>query len=220
MYFHDWEKDSSGFLILLIVPVMVLLGSVLTFQKTIVVQATDGVVPIQIAVPAPTVNPWKTYQNNKYGFEITYPASGVVLGEGNYSLGKCGTKIMDVDNKTILFDNFFEIKIIDWSKSISDYMKQQGAGNIYNTKVVDNFGADEGIVLEGLKPKVEYARGFPPLAYTLSIYKKGSKLFILQSVQNPKNIGGCMNPSIVNPIDYPEVASQKWNMATSLKFSK
>lgn len=219
IYLHHWEEGFSGLVIFLVIPAIVLLGAIFYWYRPTYVQ--NNLTTAQV-LSTPTPSPWKTYSNDQYGFEITYPAEGVVLSEDRMQLGECGNAIKLDTNKSygnsLQVDNFFWIKIVNWDKSISDYMKEEGAVGKYNVKLISGSGADEAIALEGLKKNVEYARGFPPLVYVSSLYKKNDNLFLLQSFPNPTNQGGCISPYTANPTEFPNIAGKDWDVATSLKF--
>lgn len=223
MYLHDGEEGFSRLVILSVVPVCVLVGVIFLYGFSDIGTKQQTLAPyLQTVVPKVTPSPWKTYHNGQYNFDVRYPSTGVIAESDAFTKGECGNAIKVGDNKnavsSIKLDNFFEIKIVNWDKSIDDYLKQQNSVNIYNIRIISNSGADESIALEGLKKGVEYARGFPPLAYVVALYRKNDKLFILQSFQTPNNFGGCLAPSNVNPADYPEITGQEWNMTESLKF--
>src|SRR3989344_5063784 len=96
-------------------------------------------VPIEaLALPTPTPTPssWKTYKNNQYGFELIYPKEGVIVTDKGNIEGECGQSIKESGGK-IDVDNFFQVKIMDWSGTIQDYLISKGAGKIYNTEVID-----------------------------------------------------------------------------------
>ncbi|MFH0937444.1 MAG: hypothetical protein V1808_04085 [Candidatus Daviesbacteria bacterium] len=169
------------------------------------------------ATPTPTPSPWKTYTNTKYNFEITYPRLGVIQGEKSLSEEECGKAIKESGSE-ILLDNFFKIKIVNFEGSLDGYLASVGAKNAYDVEVLANTGADEAVHLVGLKKGYEIAVGYPPLAYVENIYKAGSNIYLVQNFQNSNNIGGCLNPKILDPTKYGKYINLGWDSKTSLKF--
>ncbi|MDO8570764.1 MAG: hypothetical protein Q7R97_04235 [Candidatus Daviesbacteria bacterium] len=169
------------------------------------------------STPTPTPSPWKIYKNDKYGLEITYPRNGVILSEKGYQEGECG-KAIGEENGKIDVDNFFEVKIIPWTGTIADYLVSKGAGKIYNTEIIEGTGSDEGIHLVGLKKDFEVAVGYPPLLYVKYLFKKGDNIYIVSTFLHPENIGGCINPEVIDPIKYKKYLDQGWDQKNSFKF--
>lgn len=228
MFLPSNQKGSFvlWFVFLIVIVVISGMGGFFVYKQT-----NKKIVPSQVEIltsvspkplSTPTPSPGKIYTNTKYDFEVTYPAVGVVIDKEGTSVGECGNMIKE-DGKgvnEIILDNFFGIKVINWDKSIDDYMKSKGAFEKYNIEIILNSGADEAIALTGLKPNVEYARGYPPLAYVIALFKKDDQLFLMQTFQNPGNFGGCISPSIADPSAFPDISRQKWEMPKSLKFIK
>lgn len=167
--------------------------------------------------PCPTISPWKTYQNSQYGFELQYPAKGIVLGEKDNLAGGCGQSIKEQKGQ-ILVDNFFEIKVIGGQKTVEDYLAGIGAKNQYNLESFITSGADEAVEVLGLKKGAEYAVGYPPLVYVTYIFRKGSNIFLIKDFLHSENIGGCINPKVLDPVKYPEFANKDWDLKKSFKF--
>ncbi|MCL5433298.1 MAG: hypothetical protein M1524_04265 [Patescibacteria group bacterium] len=169
---------------------------------------------------------FKTYTNDKYGFQITYPSRGVIAG-GNetiiYSEGECGKYIKEAEpsdksvKTEIAFDNFFSIRIIDWNKSINDYVKEKGRENFYDLQPINGSNADEAIEIKGVKPDAPKEILWGGLDYVKDIYKKGNNLFIIMSNQNYLN-NGCISPSMVDPVKYPGIKNDNWDISTNFKF--
>lgn len=219
LHLHHEDHDFFALVVLLVVPVVTILGSLFYFSTQEVVEPTQATNYQETVIPTPTPNPWKTYQDKDFGFDITYPSKGVVMQEEKLEVGECGNAIVTDDAQyDLIVDNFYGIRIINWKKTIEDYIKQQGAAGKYQTQLLENTGADEAILLENLKPNVEYARGLPPLAYVKAIYKKGDKIFIMKTFQDPKNFGGCVLPETVDPVKYSDIANHSWSIATSINF--
>ncbi len=216
-------KDDSGFSnTLIFIVVAIIIGS-LAFWYFLRMQTnyTSPILPRLSVGPTPTPSPFKTYTNEKYGFTITYPRMGVVAHENDMSKGECGGAIKEdaKDATLITVDNFMTIQVQAFPGPVQDYLKSAGAANIYETTNIATASASEDALLIGdLKKGVEYARGFPPLVYTKAIYKKGDKLFIMKATQFPNNFGGCVLPEMVDPIKFPDIAKQKWDITQSLKF--
>lgn len=171
--------------------------------------------------PLPTPSPWKAYTNTQYGFQLTYPKEGMILSKDGYVKGECGQAIGEEKNQegeTIKFDNFFEIRIVKWSRTIGDYLSFKGAKNIYDLKLTASSSAYQGIKLLGLKKGVEYAVGFPPLVYVNYIYQKGNHLYIFKDLEHPENLGGCINQIFLDPVKHAHFKNLKWDLDQSLKF--
>src|SRR3989344_2183908 len=150
------QRGIASLLILLIVLIVLVAGGVWYFLGSKGNTPIKITAPQLIASPSPTPDSWNTYTNKDYGFEVTYPATGVVINkEGALSIGACGNAIKTnssasaINNVTV--DNFFGIKVLPWDGSIADFMKSKGAVQKYNTNVVNGTGADEAIALNGLR---------------------------------------------------------------------
>ncbi len=174
--------------------------------------------------PTPTPNPWMSYDNPDYNFRIIYPREGVVYqADGSRTGGFCGGSIIEDPKNaaTILVDNFFKLKIVAWDSTLADYLVSTGGSEAYNIEAIVGSGADEAVKLLGLKPDFEVAVGYPPLAYIKAVYKKGGNIFLMQEVlHNPANPGGCVVPAIVDPSKFSDIASQQWDITTSIKFNE
>lgn len=172
----------------------------------------------------PTPDPhWKVYKNSTYGFQLAYPAKGVIHKEEEYVEGECGGAIKEKKSGSgsiIDFDNLFEMKIIPWSGSIDGYLASQGAKNKYELEVVATVSAkvDEAVSFHGLKKGVEYAVGYPPLVYVSYVFKKDGNIFVIKNDPNHKNPGGCVNPNFIDPVKYAKYKNQGWDFAKSFKF--
>ncbi|MBI2017520.1 hypothetical protein HYS92_00570 [Candidatus Daviesbacteria bacterium] len=168
--------------------------------------------------PTPTPSPWKIYQDEEYGFEITYPRVGVVWHKDGIGPGECGYAVKE-EKGSILIDNFFKIKSVFYNGNLEEYLTQQRAINAYEVGSILDSGADEATQLLRLKPDFEIAVGYPPLAYVKAVFKKGDKIFLMQEIiHNPSNEGGCIQPSVVDPTQFPDIATQTWDITQSIKF--
>ncbi len=171
------------------------------------------------AVATPTPSPWKTYTNEENKFEIIYPREGLIWSKQGYEKGECGLAIKE-EKGVITVDNFYRVKVVPYQGSLDEYLTSQRAKNAYEVEVLAYSGADEAIRLLRLKPNFEIAVGYPPLYYVKAVYKKGENIYLLQEVvHNPTNEGGCVQPSVVDPTQYPDVAKQEWDLAKSIKFT-
>jgi len=217
----------KSFIFLIVLPLL-LIGAFYFLQGKIKKQITQT--PIAVNTPTPTPPILKTYTNEKYGFEFTYPAKGIILiddeeVEGpkvlNEVEGQCGNAIKE-NLGSILIDNFYEIKILDWKRTIDDYIVQKNAKKTYDFEPINNSNADEAVKVLGIKKGMELVSvGYPPLMYIEDIYKKDNKLFIfVHSSHPPKptNPNGCLNPEDINPIKYKKYVDQNWRIETSFKF--
>lgn len=166
--------------------------------------------------PAPTIN-LKSYKNTKYGFELSYPAKGIIQNGTDFSEGECGNVIKETGNN-ILVDNLFKIQVVDWTKTIDDYLVGKGAKKIYEIKPIIGSNADEAIEIAGIKKGLEVTSvGYPPLMNIPYIYKKGDNLFQIIYFLHASN-GGCINPKDLDHTKFPKFADQNWNVKDSFKF--
>lgn len=187
-------------------------------QSTQLPTNVQGVNSIPKPVSAPPHSPWKTYENQENKFKITYPRAGVVWDEGKLEEKECGNAIKEEEGG-VLVDNFYKLKIVPFTATLEEYLISKGAPYAYEREVIEDSGADEAVKLMGLKKGFEIAVGFPPLVYVKAVFKKGDQIFLMQEiVHNPTNSGGCVQPSVVDPTQYPEIAKQNWDITTSLKF--
>jgi len=209
-------KQKGFSLILAVLIVAALLAGGLYFSRS---QKITSPAQLITSLPIPTPSPWNIYQGD--GFEITYPKNGVIAQDHGYTEGECGTGIKEDprDKSVLLFDNFFKIKEISWDKTLDEYLISTRAKNAYETDVLEGSGADEAIKLLKLKPGFEVAVGYPPLAFTKAVFKKGEKVYLLQSFNTITNFGGCVLPTIVDPVKYPEVSKSTWDPLTRIKFN-
>lgn len=216
-------KEQKGFGAIFAILIIVAVFSLITvlffyIQKTQSPTNIAGVNSIPETVSTPSPSPWKTYENQEYRFKITYPRVGVVWDEGNLSEGECGNSIK-IEKGNILVDNFYVVKVVFWNETLEGYLQSKGAANAYETETLASSGADEAVRLLRLKPGFEIAVGYPPLVYVKAVFKKGDQIFLMQEiVHNPTNIGGCTQPSVVDPTKYGEIAKQTFDITTSLKF--
>lgn len=173
--------------------------------------------------PSPTlVSDFKIYKNTKYGFELKYPPKGITQKGEKFLEIECGNAIKEnVDN--IFVDNLFKIQIVDWNRTLDDYLIAKGAKNIYEFKPILNSGAEEAVEVVGIKKGLEVVSvGYPPLMYISYIYKNDNKIFLIVHEAHPPNQtieGGCINPEDLDTIKYSKYANQNWNISDSFKFT-
>lgn len=212
-----------GFLVILVLLVLVMfLGKVAWVQiSKLQIVSPPKAQPTPAPPPPITPSPWKTYINNKYNFELAYPAKGITIKETEHQEGECGTYISEKSSggeERILVDSFFEIKIISWEGTLEDYLRQKGAWDAYNFEQILNTGADEAVEVRGLKQEVSYAVGYPPLRFITRIFKKGEKLFLIQDFHNAEYFGGCLNPKVLDPVKYTNIVNLEWDLKKNFKF--
>lgn len=226
MHFDSAQCKSKGFaypviLVAIVLLILVSLGGIYFWNRSVnkltAPKVSVKVLALPTSTPTPTPSPWKTYVKEKYGLQLIHPKEGVILTDKGYVEGECGKAIKENGDK-IDFDNFFQIRIIPWTGTIADYLVSKGAGKIYNTEIITNSGADEGIYLVGLKKDFEVAVGYPPLLYVKYLFKKGNNLIIVSNYLHPENLGGCINPDVIDPIKYAKYISPVWDQKTSFKF--
>lgn len=166
--------------------------------------------------PATSIN-LKTYANTKYDFEFSYPAKGITQKGNKFSEVECGNAIKET-NDLILVDNLFKIEILNWTKTIDDYLISKGAKKTYEFDQIPNTGADEAIKVKGIKKGLELVSvGYPALMNIQAIYKKGDNLFLIVNFEDASNVG-CINPKDLDHTKYPKYANQKWNVIDSFRF--
>lgn len=169
--------------------------------------------------PTPTPSPWKTYENKDNNFQITYPRKGVTWNKQGYTEGECGLAIRE-EKGGVTLDNFYRVKVLPYQESLDEYLTSQRGKSAYEMEVIADSGADEATKLLRLKPDFEIAVGYPPLFYIKAVFKKGDRIYLLQEiVHNPTNEGGCVQPSVVDPTQYPDFAKQEWDLVKSIKFT-
>lgn len=148
---------------------------------------------------------WKTYTNAKYGFQLTYPSTGIIAGP-TYDpnrIGECGMAIKENYNfnpdpptlTSILVDNFFVIVVKNWNGSIGDYIKSHNAEGVWKTASITTSRSDEAVLFTGPSQNYTKVSFPPPLSYVYAIYHKGNIMVLLYGLQNPGNFGGCISPS-------------------------
>lgn len=244
MYFDYAQYKQKGFAHLLILLVLALaLGSIFYFgQQTLrnftsPTQTASLAVPQaeadnKLPIPSPTERPvlWKTYHNTKYGFELAYPVRGVIHMDEQYQEGECGDKIKEKAQQTgriiqtyvaetTRVDNFFEIVVLDWNGTIEQYLGAIGAKEQYELNFFSGSLAEEAVEVVGLKKGAEYAVGYPPLAYVSHIFRKGPHLFLVKNLLTHDDVGGCINPAVLDPVKYEKFVNQKWDLKASFKFN-
>lgn len=219
------QKGFTSLIILIGILILAVLSGFYFWNKFWI--KLDNKLPVPIKVPlkalafptsTTTPSPWKTYVNEKYGFQITYPKEGVILTEKGYVEEECGGAIKESKPGIIDVDNFFQVKIIDWQETIQDYLVSQRAGDIYETEKIEGSGADEGIYLIGLKKDFTVAVGYPPLLYVKYLFKKGNNIYIVSTFLHPENLEGCINPEVIDPSKYARYINPGWNPKNSFKF--
>ena len=209
------------------------------------IKAVNRPTPTPTSTPRPPVhlslaNTWKTYQNNEYGFTITYPALGM---SSQGSLIDCGNGIEDftkTDNlndkiiPTIQLDNLLTLTLHPWGSELKDYVlaKDPNAYAKYSIIHTNIAHADEVMFFLITPSATGSATGY--FADTLALYKKQNIIFQMQEAPAPQL--GCQ--MIFDPRDenltqvFPKQLSQKneqfqtllynqyksWNEAQSMQF--
>lgn len=183
------------------------------------------------AIPTPTPVPlWKTYINTKYNFQLIYPRQGMLWAEDAYQAGECGNAIKENAQQSnriltsfvqevIQFDSFFEILVLQGPETVDDYINQIGAKDKYDIFSFTGTGADEAVEVSGLKKDAEYAVGYPPLTYISHIFRKGEQLFLVKHFFNPHNLGGCIDPALLDPVAHSHLQIKDWDLKQSFKFN-
>lgn len=203
--------------LVLVLVIFVLAGGYFYWQK---VDKVSEYTPVVVRpVPSIPLSPWKVYKNAENNFTVTYPKTGLIWSKDGSFVGECGSVIKEEKN-IVSVDNFYKIKKVSFEGSLDEYLVSQRAKNAYITEPLADTGADEALKLVRLKPDFEIAVGYPPLLYTKAVFKRNDEVFLLQEIiYNPDNEGGCVQPSVVDPSKYPDIAKLEWDLPKSIKFS-
>ncbi len=201
-----WKRLSLVIIVLLFIFIVILQGYfLLSKQSNFMSQSPSPSPATKANTPTPTPKNYvetTNYINSKYGFQITYPLKGKVLTEKGIVDGACGNAIREISDQSIkegiIFDNFFKVVIVDWEKSINDYIKEKNATNLYllTTIATSSAEADEAFMIKLKDDWQSYTTSLkPPLSDTINIYKKGNKIFLLNAVSDNINVNGCISPN-------------------------
>lgn len=234
------EKGFAHLLVLLGLLVILTIATVVYTQKneliylkifpSKVTEVESVEATAQEPTPTPTPLPlWKTYTNSKYSFQLTYPKEGMLWAEEAYQLGECGGVIKEGAKQTnriltsyvqevIAVDSFFEILALKGPNSIDEYIADIGGKGQYDLFSFEGTGADEAVEVVGLKKGAEYAVGYPPLTYISHIFRKGENLFLIKHFFNPSNLGGCVDPALLDPVAHSHLKIKDWDLKGSFKF--
>lgn len=219
------NKKETGFALLplMLAIVLIILLSIVAYfywqTAQNVAKAPESLSVVKTPEPSASVSLWKTYENQENKFEISYPVRGLVWSKEGYSTGECGLAIKE-EKDIVTVDNFYTIKFSSFDGTLDEYLVSQRAKNAYEIENIVDSGADEAVRLLRLKPDFEIAVGYPPLFYVKAVFKKGENIYLLKEIiHNPVNEGGCVQPAVVDPTKYPDIAKQEWDLAKSIKFN-
>ena len=167
--------------------------------------------------PSPATTNLNLYTSDKYRFTLEYPRVGL---DPNQNLIDCGKFISEnsslfAPDNSLVVDNIALIEVINWNKSIDEYISSQGATGIYNTSKILSSGADNAIKIDGIKTAWT-GEGYAPMAYVADIFQKDGKLFITQNQQNFIN-NGCIAPKDLNAA--PTSVDKTWRIEDHLRFN-
>jgi hypothetical protein len=196
-----WILIATGALIL-----VVIIGGAtyLLVKNSTSKNQIDSSKPIKRLSPTPTPMPTpltKTYVNYNYAFQIIYPAKGDIQTANGTIKGECGNAISEIitpyAKDTVTIDNFLQIVVVDWSRSINEYLVRQNADSFYTTSPIASTSADEAVSLKLNDNWRSLTTSLtPPLASTINIYKKGNNLFLLNTLPENNNINGCIPKNV------------------------
>lgn len=154
-----------------------------TFSKTSEVAYSQTTKDEYVSHPTPPSAGFNTYKNENYNLLIEYPKAGI--NRLNERVG-CGSFIER--NEEIIIDNLIRAQVLEWDRTLGEYLVSQGAQNMYHVSPIIDSGATQALTLEGLKKDHE-AHYSPPLSDVSSIYLKDNKLFLISQSEQIINEG-------------------------------
>lgn len=154
-----------------------------TFSKTTKVSYHETTKDKFVSHPTPPSESFNTYKNENYNLLIEYPKNGI-----NYLNKKVGCGSFIHKEGEVIIDNLIRAHVLEWNKTLGEFLVSQGAQNLYNVSPILDSGATQALYLEGLKEQ-KTDEEIAPLTDISSLYLKDEKLFLISKDSQVLNEG-------------------------------